>query len=138
MGGLLWLVGLVLASGVAALGVRTAGSASDVRWGTVTAGAALALGLTVGWGALLGAAARWRDLACSVAAATAVLIALYVGAMLFWPRGDDVSSDDAAGAGVVLLIVPMAVSVALCLGLGAVPAALVRRGLQRGRARRAA
>jgi hypothetical protein len=80
---------------------------------------------TVLWGAVLGNAGRWRQLAMSAAAGSAMLLAGYGVIMVATAPGTDTTGDNEAGAGAAILAVPTFLAVAMLLLLGGLAAHLV-------------
>ncbi|HEX3929963.1 MAG TPA: hypothetical protein VHW64_04625 [Nocardioides sp.] len=76
-------------------------------------------------GYALARARRWPYVGALVLYISALLILLYVIAMLTAPTDGGTSNDTAASAGVVLLAIPTLLLVAVCVGLGAGASALV-------------
>ena len=117
---------LVGCAALAAVGVGRADTVEQVRWEPVVVSGVMGFVVTVVWGALLGAGSRWQEAKASLLAAMVTLLGLYVLAMLLGPNGDDPAEDDAAGAGVALLAVPLGGALAIALGVGVGLSGLVR------------
>jgi hypothetical protein len=87
--------------------------------------AGVGLTATLSWGFALGLRRLWRQLGLSIVLGTAVLMAGYVLAFMISDASDpQPGGDDAAGAGLVILSVPVAITVAATLALGAATARL--------------
>ena len=83
----------------------------------------LAVLASVGWGFALGRRGRRRQLGLSVPAGSAALLIGYVISMFISADPNDPRTDNAAGAGLVILAVPVLLVVAMLVGIGALPAA---------------
>jgi hypothetical protein len=114
----LWVPGAVLC------GVASAQSNRGDRlspW-LVRSGLGLAIGavvLLVLCGYVLGRSRRWIYLATLVGCVWALLLALYIAAMLSVPVTGPSDNDNAAGAGLAILAVPVLFVVATLVGMGA-------------------
>ena len=83
---------------------------------------------TVVVGYLLGVRRLWRHLLVSLGAGTIAMLCWYVVAMVAFAPSNDTSSDNAAGAGVVILGIPTLLLIGIFLALGAGAGRLRMRG----------
>jgi len=81
--------------------------------------------VVTGWA--LGYRKRWPQLALFTLAGAVVLLGWYGVAMIATTPASDTTGDNASGAGLAILAVPTLALTGLLLGLGAAPAAAVRR-----------
>lgn len=120
---ILWVVALVWCVAVV----------SQIEPGTVLSTGLIRSGLALGVGALvllpvcgylLARANRWSYVWTLIAYVWVLLLAFYIFAMLTAPTGDGTSGDTAAGAGLVILGVPLLLLVAAFVGFGVGTSAL--------------
>jgi hypothetical protein len=93
----------------------------------LTAGLAASAVIGCGlWGYALARRRFWRELAISALSGTAVMLVWYVVLMFAAAKPGDTTVDTAAGAGIVVLGGPTFLTVSAMLGLGVVPAVVLR------------
>lgn len=114
---------LIFVSAWTLVGLRSSNKAAWAAALAVTAGLSFATGIAAGYA--LGRDGLGRGVPLAALAATAVLLGCY-GASFIFVSGDT-NSDNEAGAGVALFMVPTFVLTLLVLGLGWLPGSMVRR-----------
>ena len=82
--------------------------------------AAIGLAFTVVVGFVLGRRRMWQHIGIATGLGTGALLFWYIVAMVAFTPTSDTNSDNAAGAGLVLLFIPTLVAVSAVLYLGGV------------------